>query len=78
MYKEYALQTQPMDMYYLNVWSTFFQFVITIPLAPLAFHYQAWSLNGNDKNWSDFRHLFENVGMGVDCWLKGIHPPMSY
>ena len=32
IYKEYALQTQPMDMYYLNLWVTFFQFVISIPL----------------------------------------------
>jgi len=47
-------------------------------LAPLAFHYQAWSLNLNDSNWSDVRHLFENVGMGTRCWLKGINPPMTY
>ena len=35
IYKEYALQTQPMDMYYLNLWVTFFQFVISIPLVRL-------------------------------------------
>jgi hypothetical protein len=78
IYKEYALQTQPMDMYYLNLWVTFFQFIILIPLAPIGFHYQSWSIQSNDSNWSDFRHLFENIGMGIDCWLKGNNPSADY
>ena len=78
IYKEYALQTQPMDMYYLNLWVTFFQFIILIPLAPIGFHYSSWSINSNDTNWSDFRHLFENIGLGVSCWLQGNNPPANY
>ena len=78
IYKEYALQTQPMDMYYLNLWVTFFQFIISIPFAPIGFHYQQWSIDNNDHNWGDFQHMFENIGMGTDCWLKGINPNADY
>ena len=77
MYKESALKAQPMDVYYLNAWVAFFQFIISIPFAPIAFHFQEWSSASTTK-WSDFRYLFENIGMGFNCWLFGENPPHTY
>ena len=77
VYKESALKAQPMDVYYLNAWVAFFQFIVSIPFAPIAFHFQEWSSASTTK-WSDFRYLFENIGMGFDCWLFGVDPPHTY
>jgi hypothetical protein len=77
VYKESALKAQPMDVYYLNAWVAFFQFIVSIPFAPIAFHFQEWSSASTTK-WSDFRYLFENIGMGFNCWLFGVDPPHTY
>ena len=77
IYKESALKAQPMDIYFLNAWVAFFQFILSIPFAPIAFHFQEWS-TASTTAWSDFRYLFENVGMGFNCWLFGTNPPQRY
>lgn len=57
MYKERAIQEQPMDMVYLNAWVSVYQFIGGLMLAPFVFDV-------------DFLHLNQRMS-GLECLING-------
>ncbi|EQC39516.1 hypothetical protein SDRG_02955 [Saprolegnia diclina VS20] len=58
LYKEKALATQPMDVYYLNAWVAVYQFIGGLLVAPLAFDIPAL-------------HLDQRIS-GLECLVNGV------
>ncbi|OQR89643.1 Drug/Metabolite Transporter (DMT) Superfamily [Thraustotheca clavata] len=58
IYKERALATQPMDVYYLNAWVAVYQFIGGLLLAPIAFDIPSL-------------HLDQRIS-GLECLVNGV------
>ncbi|OQR86037.1 Drug/Metabolite Transporter (DMT) Superfamily [Achlya hypogyna] len=73
LYKERALATQPMDVYYLNAWVAVYQFIGGLLLAPLAFDIPVPFplLNMGPILLFQALHLDQRIS-GLECLVNGV------
>ena len=71
VYKERALRGRPMDIFYLNAWVAFFQFLAGIVLCAPAYHLQALGAQPWSAIPQEMGGFLDNVGDGFRCVFSG-------